>query len=190
MDKMLVAVFETRSAAFEGLNALKDLHRDGDITLYAWAVIVKDKTGKIEHQAGPRGAGPRRRRTRPCSRAADRHSGWAGGTRYRRLSWRLYGFMCDLDNEQDRPDVLDEVAQDLTAGKAAVMAEVEESWTTRIDQRLRKHGGMVFRRLPAESSTISSVAESAAFEADLKALEKLSKRSPRTGPRSRRTSSR
>ncbi len=47
MNKMLVAVFETESAAFEGLSALKDLHRDGDVTLYASAVIVKDKTGKI-----------------------------------------------------------------------------------------------------------------------------------------------
>ena len=47
MDKMLVAVFDSDTAAFDGLNALRDLHRDGDIALYGWAVIVKDKTGKI-----------------------------------------------------------------------------------------------------------------------------------------------
>jgi uncharacterized membrane protein len=47
MDKMLVAVFDTETAAFKGLSALKDLHRQGDLTLYASAVIVKDKTGAI-----------------------------------------------------------------------------------------------------------------------------------------------
>jgi len=47
MNKMLVAVFDTEPAAFEGLSALRDLHKDGDITLYASAVMVKDKTGKI-----------------------------------------------------------------------------------------------------------------------------------------------
>jgi uncharacterized membrane protein len=47
MNKMLVAVFDTEPAAFEGLSALRDLHREGDITLYASAVMVKDKTGKI-----------------------------------------------------------------------------------------------------------------------------------------------
>jgi hypothetical protein len=33
MDKMLVAVFDSDTAAFDGLNALRDLHRDGDIAL-------------------------------------------------------------------------------------------------------------------------------------------------------------
>ena len=42
MDKMLVAVFDNETAAFDGLSALRDLHRDGYITFYAWAVIVKD----------------------------------------------------------------------------------------------------------------------------------------------------
>jgi uncharacterized membrane protein len=47
MNKILVAVFNGEAAAFQGLSALKDLHRDGDITLYSSAVIVKDKSGKI-----------------------------------------------------------------------------------------------------------------------------------------------
>ena len=58
MNKMLIAVFDSDAAAFEGLNALKDLHKNGDITLYASAVIAKDKTGKIEvKQAGRPRAG-------------------------------------------------------------------------------------------------------------------------------------
>ena len=40
MNKMLVGVFNTEPAAHERLSALKDLPSDGDITLYATAVIV------------------------------------------------------------------------------------------------------------------------------------------------------
>ena len=47
MNKMLVAVFDREAAAFEGLSALKILHRDGDVTLYSSAVIAKD--GSASH---------------------------------------------------------------------------------------------------------------------------------------------
>ena len=47
MNKMLVAVFENETTAYEGLSALKDLHQDGDITLYASAVISKNREGKL-----------------------------------------------------------------------------------------------------------------------------------------------
>ena len=42
MNKMLITVFETETKAYEGLSALKGLHENGDITLYANAVINKD----------------------------------------------------------------------------------------------------------------------------------------------------
>jgi hypothetical protein len=45
---MLVAVFETGSSGFEDLDALRQLHGSGDITLYASAVVVKDEAGKFE----------------------------------------------------------------------------------------------------------------------------------------------
>src|SRR5690242_16242841 len=47
MNKMLVAVFDTEPAAYEGLQALKNLHMNGDITLYATAVVVKDSSGAV-----------------------------------------------------------------------------------------------------------------------------------------------
>ena len=47
MNKMLVAVFDTESAAYKGLTALKGLHVHGDISLYATAVIVKDASGAV-----------------------------------------------------------------------------------------------------------------------------------------------
>jgi hypothetical protein len=52
-----------------------------------------------------------------------------------------------------------------------VLADVEESWTTPVDARLHKLGGMVFRRLRAEVVEDQLVRESAALEANLKALQ-------------------
>jgi hypothetical protein len=51
-----------------------------------------------------------------------------------------------------------------------VLAEVEESSPARVDARLRKLGGMVFRRLRTEVIEDQLVRESAAFEAKLKAF--------------------
>src|SRR6185436_18686384 len=47
MNKMLIAVFDKENKAFEGLSALKELHRKGDITLFATAVISKDDQGEM-----------------------------------------------------------------------------------------------------------------------------------------------
>ncbi len=46
-DKILVSVFDSEQMAFEGLTALKDLHRDGDITVYGSTVIAKDPSGTV-----------------------------------------------------------------------------------------------------------------------------------------------
>jgi uncharacterized membrane protein len=171
MDKMLVAVFDGDAAASDGLTALRDLHRDGDITLYGWALIVKDKTGKISVRQAPEEGGA------PFGAALGLLTGkllevlrGPAGLAIGASLPGLTGFLFDLDMSRLGPKFLDEVVQALTPGKAAVLAEVDESSTTRIDERLRKHGGMVFRRLPAELIEDQLVAESADFEAKLKAL--------------------
>src|SRR5690348_12711232 len=47
MNKMLVAVFDSETAASEGLGGLKELHKNGDITLFATTVLTKDKAGNV-----------------------------------------------------------------------------------------------------------------------------------------------
>jgi uncharacterized membrane protein len=46
-NKILVSVFDSERTAFEGLTALKDLHREGDISLYASTMIAKDASGTV-----------------------------------------------------------------------------------------------------------------------------------------------
>ena len=175
MNKMLVAVFDTESAAFEGLSALRDLHGDGDITLYASAVMVKDKAGKItvkqEADEGPVGTA--------VGLLTGSLIGLLGGPAGLALGASLgglTGFLLDFDRSGTGAAFLDDISKTLTLGKAAVVAEIEESWTTPIDTRVHRLGGIVFRRLRSAVVEDQLVRESAAFEADLKALEEDLKR--------------
>jgi uncharacterized membrane protein len=170
MNKMLVAVFDKDSAAFEGLSALRDLHREGDITLYASAVIVKDRAGKVSvKQAADQG--PIGTALGFLTGALIGVLGGPAGLALGATLGGLTGVVIDIDNSGIDTTFLDDVSKALTAGKAAVLAEVEESWTTPVDTRLHKLDGMVFRRLRAEVVEDQLARESAAFDAELKALE-------------------
>lgn len=47
MNKLLVVTPNDEAAAYKRLNALRDIHNNGDITLYAATVITKDASGTI-----------------------------------------------------------------------------------------------------------------------------------------------
>jgi hypothetical protein len=66
---------------------------------------------------------------------------------------------------------LDDVSKTLTGGKVALLAEVDKSWTTPIDTRLHKLGATISRRLRGEVVADQLARESAALEAELKALD-------------------
>jgi hypothetical protein len=60
------------------------------------------------------------------------------------------GLMYDLFKSGVSIDFVDEVSASLTPGKAAVIADVDETWVTPIDTRLGALGGTTFRRVPGE----------------------------------------
>jgi uncharacterized membrane protein len=83
----------------------------------------------------------------------------------------LSGLLFDLDNADVGAAFYGDVVKTLTPGKTAVLADVDESWTTPIDARMREHGGTVSRRFRAEVVEDQLVRESAALEASLNALD-------------------
>jgi uncharacterized membrane protein len=169
MNKMLVAVFDRQEGAFEGLSALKDLHRDGDISLFSSAVIAKDKNGKIEvkQAADP---GPMGTAVGLLTGSLMGLFGGPAGLAVGASLGGLAGLIFDASKSGVDVTFLEEVSQSLTAGKFAVVAEIDESWTTPVDTRLHKQGGILFRRLRGEVVADQLARESAALEADMKAL--------------------
>lgn len=170
MTKMLVAVFDTEPAAFEGQSALKELHAAGDITLYATAVIVKDAAGTVSvKQAADEG---------PIGTSLGLLTGsmiglLAGpiGVAVGASTGALTGLLIDLGESGIGLDFVDEVSKTLSPGKVAVIAEVEETWVTPVDTKLGQLGGIVFRRQRSEVIEDQLAREAAEWDAELKQLK-------------------
>jgi uncharacterized membrane protein len=169
MNKMLVAVFDQEKEAFEGLSALKDLHRDGDITLYASAVIAKDKTGNISVKQAV-DDGPVGTAVGLLSGSLIGILGGPVGMAVGASLGGLAGLVFDADKSGVDMTFVDDVSKSITGGKFAVLAEIDESWTAPVDTRLHRLGAIVFRRLRGEVVEDQLARESAAFEAEMKAL--------------------
>ena len=168
-NKILVSVFDSEQAAFEGLTALKDLHRDGDITLYASSVVAKDASGtaSVRQRAdnGPLGTlvgmvtgGLIGLLGGPVGVAVGAYVGGFGGLMY------------DLLNVGVGMDFVDEVSASLTPGKAAVVADVDEVWVTPIDTRLGALGGTTFRRFRGEAVDAELIRETESTRTELEQL--------------------
>ena len=170
MNKMMVAVFDSEAVAVEGLSALKGLHKDGIVTLYATAVLVKDASGKVSTKQsadeGPIGAA--------LGILAGSMVGLLAGPVGLAVGASLggvTGLIADLYKSGIDVQFVDDVTKALGPGKAAVLADVEESWTEPVDARVRKLGGIVFRRLRSEVVEDQLVRESAEFKAEVKQLK-------------------
>lgn len=166
MDRMLVVVFDNESKAYEGEQALNQLNGEGSIAIYAETVLTKNGDGtttmKQESDQGPLGT--------------------LGGTAFGSLigllggpagfvvgasAGALAGSVADLDNARVGADFIDDVRKQLSPGRVAVIAEIDEDWTTPVDTRMEALGGKVFRRALADVRDTSNSEEVAAMKADL-----------------------
>ena len=144
-NKILVSVFDSEPVAFGGLTALKDLHRDGDITLYASTVIAKDPSGTVSvRQSADRG--PVGTLVGAVTGGLVGLLGGPAGVAVGAYVGGFGGLMFDLFNAGVSMDFVDEVSASLTPGKVAVIADIDESWVTPVDTRLGALGGTTFRR--------------------------------------------
>jgi uncharacterized membrane protein len=170
MNKMLVAVFSTENKAFEGLSALKDLHKKGDITLYATAVINKDDNGEV-HLNTAADDGPIGTTTGLLTGSLIGLIGGPVGLAVGALTGTVAGLIFDVSTIDINTTFVDEVSGALTRGKSAIIAEIDETWTVPIDTRLDALNAMVFRRLRDEVAEDQLTRESEAIAADYRNLK-------------------
>jgi uncharacterized membrane protein len=142
-------VFDSERTAFEGLTALKDLHRDGDITLYASTVIVKDPSGTVSVRQTAE-HGPIGTLVGIVTGALVGLLGGPVGVAVGAYVGGIGGLMYDMFNAGMSMDFVDEVSASLTPGKAAVVADVDEVWVTPVDTRLGALGGTTYRQLSGD----------------------------------------
>jgi uncharacterized membrane protein len=170
MNKAVVVVFGDEKRAYEGSRAMQDLHREGNITLYADAVIAKDSAGKVSvrkaDDRGPEGT--------LIGLLLGSLAGLVGGpvgVGVGAGTGTLMGAAFDLARIGIDSDFVTEVQEFLLPGHAAVIAEVDEVWQTPLDTRMEALGGRIFRRSRIQVEDAYYEKELAAFEAELDALE-------------------
>jgi uncharacterized membrane protein len=165
MDRMLVAVFDNEGKAYEGKKALLALDSEGSIGVYAWAVVAKQANGTVtvkqEDDPGPIGT--------LLATSLGAVVGALGGPAAAAVgatAGASLGAGFDINNIRIGSDFIDDVSAVLLPNRYAVVAEIDEDWTTPVDTRIEALGGLVFRRALKEVNDIVDREDVAAMKAD------------------------
>lgn len=170
MNKMLVAVFETENNAYEGLSALKELHSNSDITLYASAVVSKNEKGEFNLNTAADN-GPVGTATGLFAGSLIGLLGGPIGLVVGAATGSIAGLIYDARVNDINTTFVDEVTAALSNGKTAVIAEIDETWTVPVDTKLEDLNAIVFRRLKYEVADDQLERESKAIKAELADLK-------------------
>ena len=170
MNKLLVAVFATETAAEAGLHALRSLHAAGDITLYATGVLVRDAAGMV-HVRKPLDPGAIGAGTGLAVGSLIGLLGGPVGVVVGAATGAVAGALRDFWVAGVGLDFIDEATRHLQPGTVAVVAEVEEEWVIPVDTALDALGGQVFRRSRSDVAEAQFDHDIAAFKAEIRDLE-------------------
>ena len=170
MDRMLVVVFDTESKAYEGKQALTELDFEGSIAVYADAVVAKNADGSITIKQ-KEGQGPLGTLTGTSLGALLGLLGGPVGLAIGAGAGFVTGVLLDVNVARIGGDFVDDVSKELKSGKFAVVANIQEDWTTPVDLRMEALSGKVFRR--ALSQVRKSIHDEGitAMKADLAQLQ-------------------
>jgi uncharacterized membrane protein len=170
MDRMLVVVFDTETKAYEGKRTLLLLENEGSIVIYAYTVIAKNADGNVtvtqSDDPGPLGT-----LVGTSLGSVIGLLGGPAGVAIGAAVGMLAGGTTDLENARVGDDFIDDVAKKLTPNKFAVVAEIQEEWTTPLDTRMEAIGGTVFRRSLSEVTDTVDDEDLTAMKADFAQLK-------------------
>ena len=153
MRNYVTVVFNDRSKAYEGLHALWQLDDEEEITVLGAAVVHRDELGQFQvdtketHPALATAAGVGLGAllgalAGPAGAAVGAAKGAAIGA----TTGGVVGVTADVVRAGTREQAAAETGFVLGVGQSAVIADVSEDSMEPIDKRMRKLGGIVFRR--------------------------------------------
>ena len=132
MNRMLVVVFDTEYKAYKGKNALLKLDDEDSISVYAHAMLAKHADGTVtinkQDDFGPFGT--------LAGTELGAVIGLVGGPMGLAIGAGvgvLAGGAVDLNKVRIGDDFIDDVTKKLLPNKFAVVADVDEDWTTPVD---------------------------------------------------------
>jgi uncharacterized membrane protein len=167
---MLVVIFDSENKAYEGKKALSQLENEGSIAVYAYAVIGKNPDGTTTLKQGD-DPGPLGTLVGTSVGSLIGLLGGPVGLAIGATAGLVAGSAADLDNARVGADFIDDVKQQLQPNRYAVVAEIQEDWTTPVDSRMEALGGKVYRRALSEVKQTVDDEEIAAMKADFAQLK-------------------
>ena len=171
MEKLIVIIFDDQTKAFAGFEALRQLDRDGEISVYEARMIQKEVDGSIRYidntdkLAFPVIGG---------GTAAGVFIGLLGGPLGALIGGMTAGIIAsiaDLEHAGVTDDFLNDVNTAMTTGKFAVVADAAEDWVTPLDTEVERIGGVVFRRARTEVKRMHHDRDVAAHRAEMEQLK-------------------
>ncbi|MGA2722733.1 MAG: DUF1269 domain-containing protein [Bryobacteraceae bacterium] len=171
MEKLIVIVFDDQTKAFAGLEALRELDRDGEISLFAAQIAAKEPNGGVRFIDTPDGV------DFPVIGVSTLLGtlvgvlggpiGLVGGA----AAGALIGSIIELEHAGITDEFINDVAAALTPGKVAVVADIAEEWVTPLDTRMERIGGVVFRRARTLVKNLQADRDAAAHRVEMEQLK-------------------
>ena len=144
MSNLVVVIFPDEAKIAQATRALRDMHAEGSIKLYASAVIARDSSGKLSVQEiAKEGLG---------GTAVGALLGALAGLPVGPLAvtiaatgGAIFGNSVDIINQSDDAELIDKISRQLAPGKAAVVADVAEDGVASFEALMELIGGTVVR---------------------------------------------
>ena len=176
MERMLVAVFNDEPKAREGSQALQAMGDDGVVAVHTVRMFTRDQNGIVAsddiYEALPEGT--------MGGTAVGSLLGLLGGPvglAVGAAGGMLVGATADYAKSRVTTDFAQQVADELTPGKTAIVAEVDEDEPEAVNDRLQALGATLLRRDLSDVADREYQREMAAIKSDLARVKaKLSAR--------------
>jgi uncharacterized membrane protein len=170
MNRVIVVVFNERSQACDGLDALKNLDREDALALHEYAIIQKQPDGTFVFIENNDKEGLRTL----LGTSVGALIGLPGGppaAAMGAVTGTLVGAAAEIDNSLTTYIFLDTLSEELTPGKFALIVVLDEEWTKWVDLRMQELGGVMYRYTLSEVKSIGQSADFAQMKADLALLK-------------------
>ena len=152
MNTVIVVGFDTEEKAYEGESALHDMHRDGTLTLYNDAVVVKERGGAVAVRRAP-DAEPVGAFGGMITGGLVGLLGGPVGAAVGLGTGTMIGAAFDLTKEGLDRDFVEDAGARLEPGNAAVIAEIDEHSQAALGTRMEAMGGTLLRQTRAHPGT-------------------------------------
>jgi len=144
MEKMIVVVFDDEAKVNKGADALKELDREGTVSVYSGAIVQKNQNGTVS-MLDARDEWPIRAVGGTAIGGLIGLLGGPVGVVLGASSGAIIGGFSDLYRAGVSADFLDDATSTLSPGKYALVADISEDYVVPLDIRMEQLGGQVFR---------------------------------------------